>query len=108
MSARHDNLVTVIGGDLFTNAKLPMLLLVVILATAMSIISVTFNTRILMDQREQLILEQDKLNVEWRNLILEEEVWGKQNRVLQIATERLNMNYVELEQESVVIEKQER
>lgn len=108
MSSRHDNLVTVIGSDLLSFSKLPMLLLGCVLVTAMSIVMVTFDTRILMDQREQLILEQDKLNVEWRNLILEEEVWGKQNRVLQIAIDRLNMNYVELEQESVVIEKQEK
>ena len=108
MSSRHDNLVTVIGSDLLNFSKLPMLLLGCVLVTAMSIIKVTFDTRILIDQREQLILEQDKLNVEWRNLILEEEVWGKQNRVLQIAIDRLNMNYVELEQESVVIEKQEK
>lgn len=108
MSSRHDNLVTIIGSDLLNYGKLPMMLLTCILVTAISIIAVTFNTRILIDQREQLILEQDKLNVEWRNLILEEEVWGKQNRVLQIAMDRLNMNYVELEQEIVVIEKQEK
>lgn len=108
MGIRHDNLVAVIGSDLLNHGKLPILLLICILVTAMSVVMVTFETRNLIDRRDRLILEQDKLNVEWRNLILEEEVWGKQNRILQIAADRLNMNYVELEQEIVVIEKQEK
>lgn len=107
VSSRHSSLVAIIFNDFLSHYKVAMLLMVAIVITALSVVLLTSHTRVLIEQREQMILTQDKLNDEWRNLILEEEVWGKQNRVLQIATDRLGMKYVELEQEYVVIEKQE-
>ena len=107
VGSRHTNLVVVIFNDLLIHYKIAILLMVAIVVTALGVVLLTSHTRILIEEREQLILDQDKLNDEWRNLILEEEVWGKPNRVLQIATDRLGMKYVELEQEFVVIERQE-
>ncbi len=107
MISRRDDLVAIIASDLINYGKLPILMLILVVASAVAVIGMTSETRIVVDHREQLIHEESRLNVEWRNLILEEEVWGKQNRILQIAQDKLNMGFVDVDKEYVVLEKQE-
>lgn len=103
IGSQRYSLVSIIGEDLIEHSKLPLLLLVLSIASAIAVVYVTYSTRLLTEQREQLILERDKLNVEWRNLILEEYVLGEHSRVAEIAAQRLQMNYVELGQEQIVL-----
>ena len=55
--------------------------------------------------REQLVLERDALDIEWRNLILEENALGDHSRVERIATEKLQMQHVDPSQENIVVQK---
>lgn len=45
------------------------------------------------------------LDIEWRNLILEENALGDHSRVERIATEKLQMQHVDPSQENIVVQK---
>ncbi len=84
---RH-GLVGVIGADLIRNAKIPLILLVAVLISAVLVVTTAHRTRLLTAEREQLVLERDALDIEWRNLILEENALGDHSRVESIAIEK--------------------
>lgn len=77
----------VIGDDLLRFGKLPLCLFICIIITAITVVTTAHHTRLLTAQREQLVLERDALDIEWRNLILEENALGDHSRVERIATE---------------------
>ena len=91
----------VIGDDLLRFGKLPLCLFICIILTAVT----AHHTRLLTAQREQLVLERDALDIEWRNLILEENALGDHSRVERIATEKLQMQHVDPSQENIVVQK---
>ncbi len=99
---RH-GLVGVIGADLIRNAKIPLILLVAVLISAVFVVTTAHRTRLLTAEREQLVLERDALDIEWRNLILEENALGDHSRVESIAIEKLKMQHVDPSQENIVI-----
>ncbi|AAM87181.1 cell division protein FtsL [Yersinia pestis] len=99
---RH-GLVGVIGADLIRNAKIPLILLVAVLISAVLVVTTAHRTRLLTAEREQLVLERDALDIEWRNLILEENALGDHSRVESIAIEKLKMQHVDPSQENIVI-----
>ncbi|MBZ6403696.1 MAG: cell division protein FtsL [Kalamiella piersonii] len=94
----------VIGDDLLRFGKLPLCLFICIIITAITVVP-THHTRLLTAQREQLVLERDALDIEWRNLILEENALGDHSRVERIATEKLQMQNVDPSQENIVVQK---
>ncbi|NIG62631.1 MAG: cell division protein FtsL [Serratia symbiotica] len=96
-------LVEVICDDLLRNAKIPLILLVSVLASAIFMVATVHRTRLLTVEREKLVLERDALDIEWRNLILEENALGAHRRVERIATEKLKMQHVDLSQEKLLI-----
>jgi len=98
---RHD-LVGVIGSDLLRNDKIPLILLVAVLVSAIFVVTTVHRTRLLSAEREQLVLERDALDIEWRNLILEENALGAHSRVERIATKKLQMQHVDLFQENII------
>ncbi|MOA70458.1 Cell division protein FtsL [compost metagenome] len=49
------------------------------------------------------MLERDALDIEWRNLILEENALGDHSRVERIATEKLQMQHVDPSQENIIV-----
>ncbi|MDE1189616.1 MAG: cell division protein FtsL [Pantoea sp.] len=100
---RH-GLPGVIGGDLLRFGKIPVLLLVAVLVSAMLVVTTTHKTRRLTAEREQLVLERDALDIEWRNLILEENALGDHSRVERIATDKLQMQHVDPSQENIVVQ----
>ncbi|WP_260797252.1 cell division protein FtsL, partial [Salmonella enterica] len=59
-----------IGDDLLRYGKLPLCLFICIILTAVTVVTTAHHTRLLTAQREQLALERDALDIEWRNLIL--------------------------------------
>lgn len=100
---RH-GLVGVIFSDILRHGKLPMLLLISVLASAMAVVTISHKTRLLTAQREQLVLERDALDIEWRNLILEENALGDHSRVERIANDKLHMQHVDPSQEIIVVQ----
>ncbi|OZI15359.1 cell division protein FtsL [Sodalis-like symbiont of Philaenus spumarius] len=99
---RH-NLIGIIGSDLLRHGKLPLLLLIAVLVSAVLVVTTTHQTRRLTVEREQMVLEEQALDIEWRNLILEENALGDHSRVERIATEKLQMQHVDPSQENIVV-----
>lgn len=97
------SLVGVIGGDLLRNAKIPLILLLAVLVSAIFVVTTVHLTRLLTAEREQLVLEHDALDIEWRNLILEENALGAHSRVERIAIKKLQMQHVDLSKENIII-----
>ncbi|CNH56990.1 cell division protein FtsL [Yersinia thracica] len=100
---RH-GLVGVIGDDLIRNAKIPLILLIAVLVSAVLVVTTAHRTRLLTAEREQLVLERDALDIEWRNLILEENALGDHSRVESIAIDKLKMQHVDPSQENIVVQ----
>ncbi|EEP94276.1 Cell division protein ftsL [Yersinia aldovae ATCC 35236] len=80
-----------------------MILLVAVLVSAVLVVTTAHRTRLLTAEREQLVLERDALDIEWRNLILEENALGDHSRVERIATDKLKMQHVDPSQENIVV-----
>lgn len=100
---RH-SLPGVIGGDLLRNGKLPLCLFVVIIITCITVVTTAHKTRLLTAQREQMVVERDALDIEWRNLILEENALGDHSRVERIAKDKLQLQHVDPSQENIVVQ----
>lgn len=100
---RH-GIIGIIGRDLLNHGKLPLILMIAVLSSAVLVVTTTHQTRLLTAEREQMMLEKDALDIEWRNLILEENVLGDHSRVECIATEKLQMQHVDPSQENIVIQ----
>lgn len=100
------SLPSIITEDLLRHAKVPLILSVAILISAVLVVTVAHKTRLLTTQREQLTLERDALDIEWRNLILEENALGEHGRVERMATEKLHLQHVDTSQEKIVIQQQ--
>lgn len=90
--------------DLFSSNKLVALLLLLILASAMATIWVTHQTRGLVSENGQLVLQHQVLEDEYRNLQLQEATEGDSTRVESIAIGTLKMKRVEGDQEVVILE----
>ena len=101
---RH-SLAAIVRDDLLLHAKLPMLLTVLVLVSAIAVVLSSHRTRLLTAEREQLILERDSLEIEWRNLILEENALADHSRIERLAAEKLHMQHVTPDQEHIVIQK---
>lgn len=104
MGNERHGLIGIIAADLIRHAKLPAILLVAVLVSAILVVTTTHETRRLTAQREQLVLERDALDIEWRNLILEENALGDHSRVERIATDKLKMQHVDPAQENIVVQ----
>ncbi|WP_086955546.1 cell division protein FtsL [Xenorhabdus innexi] len=99
---RH-GLVGVIGRDLIRNAKIPCILLVAVVVSAISVVTVTHQTRLLTAEKERQAIQIDAQDIEWRNLLLEENALGDHSRIESIATEKFHMQHVDPAQENIVI-----
>ncbi|WP_445497925.1 cell division protein FtsL [Photorhabdus sp. SF281] len=103
MAGERHGLTGIIGSDLLRNAKIPLILLVAVMVSAISVVTTTHETRLLTAEREHLVLECDALDIEWRNLILEENALGDHSRVERIAVEKMHMQHVNPAQENIVV-----
>ncbi|MGL5758052.1 cell division protein FtsL [Plesiomonas sp.] len=102
MSVERHSLTSIISEDLCRFGKLPLLLVVLVFCSAIAVVLSTHRTRLLIVEREHLVLERDALDIEWRNLILEENALGEHNRVERLSGEKLQMQRVSPAQEKVV------
>lgn len=71
--------------------KFQVILVLAIMASAMTTIVVTNETRLLTINLNQLQDGRDKLDVEWRHLILEQNALAEHSRVSDIAHSKLQM-----------------
>jgi cell division protein FtsL len=71
--------------------KFQLLLAVAIAATAMTTIVITQETRLLTITQNELQDERDKLEIEWRHLLLEQNALAEHSRVSDIAKSKLQM-----------------
>lgn len=71
--------------------KFQILLALAIVATAMTTIVITNETRLLTITQNELMDERDKLDIEWRHLLLEQNALAEHSRVSDIAKSKLQM-----------------
>ncbi|MCT8988041.1 cell division protein FtsL [Shewanella phaeophyticola] len=68
-----------------------VLLGLLVVANGIVVVYTSHVTRQLTSQWDQLLQEQDRLDIEWRNLLLEEQSQSEHSRVTRMATKELNM-----------------
>ncbi|CDL85533.1 cell division protein FtsL [Xenorhabdus szentirmaii] len=103
MAGERHGLVGIIAKDLLRNAKIPLILLIAIVVSAICVVTVTHQTRLLTAEKERQVIQLDAQDIEWRNLLLEENALGDHSRVERIATEKLHMQHVDPAKENIVI-----
>lgn len=96
--------MNIIVSDLLHRGKVTLLMLAIVLLSAILTVTTTYYTRQLIDERERILLEKNALDIEWRNLILEENVLNDHSRVERISIEKLKMQHVDRSKENIVIE----
>ena len=97
------SLLGLIFSDLFVHQKISLLILVLIIISAGAVLVTTQQVRKQLFEREQLLLEQDVLESEWRNLVIEENVLADPKRVEDKAKNQLGMSYVTPQNETVIL-----
>ncbi|WMY95979.1 MAG: cell division protein FtsL [Arsenophonus sp.] len=105
MVLKTDNLIKIISNDIFQYGKIQLILLIIIMISAILVITVSHKTRILIIDKNITITEKESLDIEWRNLILEENVLGNHSRIERLSKEKLQMIHVDPIEENIVIEK---
>ncbi|KXF80073.1 cell division protein FtsL [Enterovibrio coralii] len=71
--------------DLTSIGRVPLSLLVLVLISALAVVYVTQQTRSVIALQDRLLIERERLDVEWRNQILEEHALSEHSRVEEMA-----------------------
>lgn len=95
------NLTREVGRDLW-RYKWQLILAIVTVISAMAVIVVTHSTRQKTSEYNQLMAEQDKLDIEWRNLLLEQNTLMEHSRIEALARGKLDMQRPEPSKEKLV------
>ncbi|HKQ31551.1 MAG TPA: cell division protein FtsL [Burkholderiales bacterium] len=72
------------------------------MASAMAVIELRHESRVLYAQLQKLQQERDGLNVEWGQLLLEEGAWSQHRRIESVARSQLGMELPNPQQVHVV------
>ncbi|MEH6530186.1 MAG: cell division protein FtsL [Photobacterium frigidiphilum] len=96
------NLARLIARDIVSVGRVPAILLILILISALAVVYVTHQSRQMIAQQEQLFIERDQLDIEWRNQILEENSLAEHSRVERFAEEEIDMKRPSAKNEIVV------
>ncbi|WP_229638064.1 cell division protein FtsL [Vibrio sp. F74] len=99
------NLAKLIVFDIFRIGVVPFILLVAIFITAMGVVFNTHETRRSITEKDQAYEERERLDNEWRNLILEENALAEHSRVQKMAVEDLEMKRPDADKEVVISSK---
>ncbi len=99
--SRQPNLLRAIVKDLWRNKQHVFLMLLAV-ASAFCVVWTTHHTRMLVEQRESLMMTRDGLNVEWRHLLIEQNALAEHSRVESIAKKRLGMHRPKIEEQVVI------
>jgi cell division protein FtsL len=95
------NLLFILVSDL-TRHKLRVLLFILVIASALAVILSSHNNRQQNIALEQLMREKDHLDVEWRNLVLEQRSLTEHNRIEALVEKQLDMHRASANDEVVV------
>ncbi|MCH4296375.1 cell division protein FtsL [Shewanella sp. 3B26] len=68
-----------------------VLLALLVMAHGVLVVYTSHVSRKLTSEEARLMQERDRLNIEWRNLLLEEQSLAEHSRITRIATKELNM-----------------
>ena len=85
------NLARIVLLDLWHH-KWGLLLAVAVMATAITIVYTSHVSRKYISQWDQMFQERDRLDIEWRNLLLEEQSQSEHSRITRIASKELEMS----------------
>ena len=102
MSKLNHNLAKVIALDLLTVGRVPLVLLVLIFSSAMGVVFTTHHTRQAVTEKDQALVERERLDNEWRNLLLEETALAEHSRVQAVAKQDLEMKRPESDKEVII------
>ncbi|CAK4069364.1 MULTISPECIES: cell division protein FtsL [Vibrio] len=102
MSKSAPNLAKIIALDLITVGRVPLVLLVLIFASAMGVVFTTHHTRQAITEKDQALMERERLDNEWRNLLLEETALAEHSRVQAVAKQDLEMMRPESDKEVII------
>lgn len=102
MSKSAPNLAKLIALDLLTVGRVPLLVLVMIFASAMGVVFTTHHTRQAITEKDQALQERERLDNEWRNLLIEETALAEHSRVQEIAKDELQMKRPDSDKEVVI------
>jgi cell division protein FtsL len=97
------SLFGLIISDFLRHQKFSLFLLALIVASSVAVLITTQQVRRQLFEREQLLLEQDVLESEWRNLVIEENVLADPKRIESKAKNQLGMSYVAQKNETVIV-----
>ena len=84
------SLLLIIVSDLTRN-KLRVLLYLAVMISAMAVILGSHQNRQQIIALEELMQEKDQLDVEWRNLVLEQRALTEHNRIERLVEKQLDM-----------------
>ncbi|MGF1713680.1 cell division protein FtsL [Photobacterium chitinilyticum] len=97
-----ESLARLIARDLVSVGRVPSVLLVLVLVSALGVVLITHHSRQLIAKQEQLLIERDQLDIEWRNQILEENSLAEHSRIERLAEKELEMKRPSRESEVIV------
>ena len=95
------SLISIIISDITRNL-LRVFLFLAVLLSAIAVILSSHHNRQLLIEKEKNVQKRDALDVEWRNLILEQGALTEHNRIEALVKEKLNMYRPGPEEEVVV------
>jgi len=72
-------------------AVMSLLLLVLVMLSALAVVYVKYDARLMFNQLQKELREQDKLGVEWSRLQLEKNTWSSNGRIEKLARTKLNL-----------------
>lgn len=102
MSKSSPNLAKLIALDLLSVGRVPLVLLVLIFASAMGVVFTTHHTRQAITEKDQAMVERERLDNEWRNLLLEETALAEHSRVQAVARKELDMKRPDADKEVII------
>lgn len=102
MSDNTPNLAKIIAVDVLTAGRVPLVLLVTILVSAMAVVFVTHQARSAISEKDHALIERERLDNEWRSLLIEETALAEHSRVEQLAIQELEMRRPDADKEVLV------
>lgn len=84
------NLARIVLRDLWQH-KWIFLLGMLVLGNAVAVVYTSHISRTQTSELDKLLQERDRLDIEWRNLLLEEQSQAEHSRITRIATKELDM-----------------
>lgn len=102
MSKSTPNLAKLIALDLLSVGRVALIFLLMIFASAMGVVFTTHHTRQAITEKDQALVERERLDNEWRNLLLEETALAEHSRVQAVAKQELEMKRPDSDKEVII------